>query len=155
MVSTPSKVDGLIPAFFTCFFHVVPTVPGSTANRQKDRTHCTIWTNKTGTNCVQLFGPECNYLIAFMYLKIYLTFLESLAIASTKTYRNLQELGKSPWLVPVVPVDKHIKEIIPVTKVSQEQRSCGKECEIDYCIVSLLYIINVIGYTLDTIWRSL
>ena len=36
-----------------------------------DRSRCTIWTNKTGTNCVHLFGgPECNYWIALMYYEI-------------------------------------------------------------------------------------
>ena len=70
MVSTPTVVAGSIPAFSTCLFHVVPRVPGGAAD-EKTGPRCTVRTNKTGTNCVHLFGgPECNYWIALMYYKI-------------------------------------------------------------------------------------
>ena len=34
VVSTPTVVAGLIPAFSTCLFHVVPRVPGGAADEK-------------------------------------------------------------------------------------------------------------------------
>jgi hypothetical protein len=67
VVSTPTVVAGSIPEFSTCLFRVVPRVPGDAADK-KDSSRYTVRTNKTGTNCVHLFGgPKCNHWIALMY----------------------------------------------------------------------------------------
>ena len=34
MVSTPTVAAGLIPAFSTCLFHVVPRIPGGAADKK-------------------------------------------------------------------------------------------------------------------------
>jgi hypothetical protein len=70
-VSTTTVVADSIPAFSTCLFHVVPRVLGCVADKKTGPVVATVRTNKTGTNCVHLFGgPECNYWIALMYYEI-------------------------------------------------------------------------------------
>ena len=66
MVSTPSVAAGSIPAFSACLFHVVP-------GAADDKTGPVLPYKQIKavlSNCVHLFGPECNYWIALMYYKI-------------------------------------------------------------------------------------
>ena len=74
MVSTPTVMAALIPAFSTCLFHVVPRVPGGVANEKTGPVVPYRRMKPVLIVSVYLVArPKCNYWIALMYYKISLT----------------------------------------------------------------------------------